>query len=170
MTADILRLIAGGLLALICCYAGVLIKRHYADRERFYTDAEAFAAYVGAELGFRKTPLPAVIGGFTEGKKGAFAEMLKKFGAGLSLGGVQDGAARSAAENARLKPDEKKKLCEFLSSLGKTALSDQLEGAAYWKNEFAAKRAKCAEETKRLGGMYFKLAVLAGIALMVLLA
>ena len=33
-----------------------------------------------------------------------------------------------------------------------------------------SERAKCAEETKRLGGMYFKLAVLAGIALMVLLA
>ena len=54
--------------------------------------------------------------------------------------------------------------------LGRTALDDQLSSASHWKEVFAAKRSKCAEETKRLGGMYFKLAVLLGIALIVLVA
>lgn len=170
MTADILRLVAGGLLALVCCYAGVLIKRHYADREKFYTDAEAFAAYVSSELGFRKTTLPVLIAGFSEGKKGAFPEMLGRFTGALSLAGGQQGAAVSAADSLKLKPDEKKEMKEFLSALGRTALDDQLSSASHWKEVFAAKRSKCAEETKRLGGMYFKLAVLLGIALIVLVA
>ena len=149
MTADILRLVAGGLLALVCCYAGVLIKRHYADRE---------------------TTLPVLIAGFSEGKKGAFPEMLGRFAGALSLAGGQQGAAVSAADSLKLKPDEKKEMKEFLSALGRTALDDQLSSASHWKEVFAAKRSKCAEETKRLGGMYFKLAVLLGIALIVLVA
>ena len=170
MTADILRLVAGGLLALICCYGGVLIRRHYIEREKFFADAEAFAAYLTSELGFRKTPLNAAIAGFAEGRKGAFAGVLQRFSAALALGGMQDDAAASAAESAKLKPDEKKKLREFLSALGTTPLSDQLAAAGRWKEDFGARRAKCAEESRRLGGMYFKLAVLLGIALIVMLA
>lgn len=170
MTAEILRLVAGGLLALICCYGGVLIKRHYADREKFYAEAEAFATYLASELGFRKTPLPVLIEQFSEARKGAFAGVMKRFGAALSLGVAQDKAATEAAESAKLKADEKKQLKEFLSSLGKTTLADQLDGAERAKAEFAAKRTKCADESKKLGGMYFKLAVLIGIALIVVLA
>lgn len=170
MTGEILRLVAGGLLALICCYGGVLIKRYYADREKFYAEAEAFAAYLSSELGFRKTPLPTLICKFSEERKGAFSGVLKRFGAALSLGVAQDKAATDAADGAKLRAEEKKQLKEFLSALGKTALSDQLEGAGRAQSEFAAKKAKCAEESKRLGGMYFKLAVLIGIALIVLLA
>lgn len=170
MTADILRLIAGGLLALVCCYGGVLVRRHYAEREKFYADAEAFAARLVSELGFAKTPLPVIIAGFAEGKKGAFAEMLGRFAASLSLAGEREKAASSAADALKLKTEEKKEMKEFLSALGKTSLADQLDAAAHWKETFGGKRAKCAEETKRLGGMYFKLAVLLGIALIVVLA
>lgn len=168
--ADILRLIAGGLLALICCYGGILIKRHYAEREKFYRDAEAFAGYLISEVGFRKTSLPAVITQFAEGKKGAFARTLTAFAAALSLGTPQERAASDAAEGAKLRADEKRELKEFFASLGKTALADQLGGAGRAQAAFAARRARCAEETVRLGGMYFKLAVLLGIALIVMLA
>lgn len=168
--ADILRLIAGGLLGLLCCYGGVLIKRYYADREKFYRDAETFAAELASELGFRKTPLPAVISSFTEGRKGAFCKMLSGFGVKLGLGVPQDKAAAEEAENAHLKKEEKKQMRDFLASLGKTSLGDQLETVKRAQKEFTEKRAKCAEETKRLGGMYFKLAVLMGIALIVILA
>ncbi len=170
MTADILRLIAGGLLAMICCYGGVLIRRHYAEREKFYTDAEAFAAYLASELGFRKTPLPTLISSFAEGRKGGFSAVLTRFCAGLSVGTEQTSAATSATEVAKLRAEEKKQLEGFLSSLGRTPLADQSESAEHMRGEFAAKRAKCAEESKRLGGMYFKLAVLTGIALLVMLA
>ena len=169
MTADILRLVAGGLLALICCYAGVLIKRHYSEREKFYTDAEAFAAYLSSELGFKKTALPLLIETFRKERAGSFSAVLEKFSSMLaSLG--QDGAASAAAESSKLKREEKSRLAEFLSALGKTSLCDQLEHARRAEAEFSARRIACAEESKRLGGMYFKLAVLLGIALILILA
>lgn len=168
--ADVLRLIAGGLLGLLCCYGGILVKRYYADREKFYRDAEQFAAVLSGEIGFKKTPLPAVISRFTEGKTGGFCKVLTAFSAKLSAGVQQSAAAREEAEHARLKKEEKKQLADFLSVLGTTALGDQLDGLRRAREEFGSKRAKCAEESKRLGGMYFKLAVLIGIALIVILA
>ena len=168
--ADILRLIAGGLLGLLCCYGGVLIKRYYADREKVYRDAEQFTAELISEIGFKKTPLPVVIAQFAEGKSGKFCKTLSAFGNKLGAGVPQDKAAAEEAESVHLRKDEKKRLKEFLEGLGKTSLGDQMNVLKRAREEFAAKRDKCAEETKRLGGMYFKLAVLVGIALIVILA
>ena len=170
MGIDFARLIAGGLLALICCYGGLLVKRHYAERERFYRDAEAFAARLKSEIASRKTPLPTIISEFCEGRKGEFARRVSAFGEKLRGGAAQDGAAKEEAEETHLRKDEKKQFADFLAALGKTALREQIAEIARAEGEFAAKRASCAEESKRLGGMYFKLAVLLGIALIVMLA
>lgn len=170
MGVDFARLIAGGLLALICCYGGLLVKRHYAEREKLYRDAEAFAARLKSEISSRKTPLPDIISEFCEGRKGEFAKCLAAFGRKLRAGVPQDRAAREEAEETRLRKEEKRQLSDFLSALGKTALREQIAEITRAAEEFAAKRAVCAEESRRLGGMYFKLAVLVGIALIVMLA
>lgn len=166
--SDVLRLIAGGLLALICCYAGVLIKKHYKEREQFYRDAKDFTVHLASDLSFKKTPLPVSVDSFSAGKKGAFCKLLGDFIAGLRSGGglKQD----IDVHGVKLKPDEKKQLVEFFGDLGKTSLSDQLDVIGRAEKSFEQKRAKCAEESVRLGGMYFKLAVLLGIALIVILA
>lgn len=170
MGVDFARLVAGGLLALICCYGGLLVKRHYAEREKFYRDAEAFAVRLKSEIASRKTPLPNIISEFCEGRKGEFVGCIAAFGQRLRAGAAQEKAAREEAEKTRLRKEEKKQFADFLSALGKTALREQLSEIARATEEFAAKRVACAEESKRLGGMYFKLAVLVGIALIVILA
>ena len=159
MAVDFARLVAGGLLALICCYGGLLIKRHYAEREKFYRDAEAFAARLKSE-----------ISEFCAGRKGEFARRVGAFGEKLRAGAPQNRAAVEEAEDTHLRKDEKKQFADFLSALGKTALREQVAEIARAEGEFASKRVACAEESRRLGGMYFKLAVLVGIALIVMLA
>ena len=107
--ADILRLIAGGLLGLLCCYGGVLIKRYYADREKFYRDAEQFTAELISEIGFKKTPLPVVIAQFAEGKSGKFCKTLSAFGNKLGAGVPQDKAAAEENFRVRIKGDKRYK-------------------------------------------------------------
>ena len=170
MTADVIRLIAGGLIALVCCYVGVLIKRHYAEREKFFAEAEEFASALASELGFRKTPVPVFISRFREGRKGGFPDALGRFATGLALGKDRSEAAECALDGAGLGREEKKQMKDFFSALGSTTLSDQLSAAAHWRETFAGERAKRAADTKRLGGMYFKLAVLLGIAVLIALA
>lgn len=56
--SEILRLVAGGLLALIACYIGVLIKRRYAKRVTFFKSACEFSSCLATELSLKKTPMP----------------------------------------------------------------------------------------------------------------
>ncbi len=154
---------------MVCAYIGVMIKRRYQIRERFYSDAAEFTSVVSTQLGFKKTPLPEVLLSFSAGRKGEFVDMLSEYMTVMSQKGefVRD---PEKWEIAHLKIEEKKEIIKFLSSLGKTSLSEQLSLLATSGKEFENKKAKCAEESKRLGGMYFKLLVLLGLAVLLIVA
>lgn len=166
---DAVRLIAGGLLALISSYVGLQIKRRYAEREKFYADMTEFCAVLKSDVGYTKKPLPAVISDFCEGRKGECAALLTAYVAELKTKGTFKRDVKEW-DVAHLKLEEKKSLLNFLNGLGKTALAEQLALGAKGEAEFGAAREKCVEETKRLGGMYFKLLVLLGIALLIIVA
>lgn len=165
--SEILRLIAGGLLALIACYIGVLVKRRYAKRVTFFKSACEFSSCLATELSLKKTPMPEIAAKFLQGRAGEFESCVECWINLAKSGGIY------SFENANvsiLKTDEKKQLVSFFSMLGKTDLNDQLSHAGYYKNLFEQKQKTCIEENKKLGNMYFKLCVLAGIAIMLILA
>lgn len=167
--SDILRLIAGGLLALCCCYGGILIKRHYAERQKFYKNAAEFANYLGTEISFKKTPLPTVIAQFAKGGKGGFYSTLTEF-MDCKRKSLPFDLIMKRINAPHMKNSEKKTVIEFLNGLGTNSLDDELAHVKRAESLFQASEKKCAEETKKLGGMYFKLAVLLGIAIIVMLA
>ena len=49
-------------------------------------------------------------------------------------------------------------------------MKDQLSHVGYYKNVFEQKQKVCEDESKKLGNTYFKLCVLAVIAIMLILA
>ncbi len=165
--SEILRLIAGGLLALIACYFGLLIKRRYKSRAEYYKSACEFVKCVATELSMKKTPMPDIAENFLKGRNGDFEKTVETW---LDLARKGKTFAYENATVSFLKNEEKKQIADFFSALGKTALDDQLSHAGYYENVFEAKRAKCEDESKKLGGMYFKLCVLLGIAIMLILA
>lgn len=121
--SEILRLVAGGLLALIACYIGVLIKRRYAKRVTFFKSACEFSSCLATELSLKKTPMPKIASKFLQGREGEFESCVECWINLAKRGGVY------AFENANvsiLKTDEKKQLASFFSALGKTDLKDQL--------------------------------------------
>ncbi len=162
-----LRLVAGGLLALLCCYVGVLIKRRYRHKEEFYKSACDFATYLSSEIGFKKTPIPEIAEKFSKGKSGAFESFLKDVVDRLKRG---EKVTCDNTELARFKTEEKEEMLDFLGSLGKTELKDQLALAARFAARMQERHKKCEEDSKRLGGMYFKLCVLLGLAIILILA
>lgn len=165
--SDVLRLIAGGLLALIMCYVGVLVKRRYKARVSFFKSACDFSSVIATELSMKKTPMPEIALKFLKGREGEFEKVVESWIA------VAKNAARFCYDNvnvAMLKTDEKKEIADFFTSLGKTNLDDQLTHVAYYKNIFEQKRKTCEEEQGKLGSMYFKLCVLLGLAILLILA
>ncbi len=164
-----LRLIAGGLLALIACYIGMLIKRRYRDRERFYKSAYEFTQTLNTELSFKKTPIPTVAQSFLQGRKGDFEHTLEQC-MQLLKEGKDSIYTFEKVEIPILKKQEKKEVIQFLMSLGKSSLSDQLAAIGREGDAFKLKYDQCAADSKRMGGMYFKLFVLLGLAIILILA
>lgn len=165
--SEILRLVAGGLLALIACYIGILVKRRYNRRVEFFKSACEFATFISTELAMKKTPMPDISARFLQGRAGEFERSVENWSEIAKKGKCYE------FENVNvsiLKTDEKKQLVSFFSTLGKTDLKDQLAHVGYFKNVFEQKQKTCEEESKKLGNMYFKLCVLAGIAIMLILA
>jgi len=167
--SDVLRLIAGGLLALICCYIGLLVKRRYRDRVAFYKSACEYVRTMSSELSLNKTAIPDIASKFVLDRKGEFESVLTQCMT-LLKDGKNLGYAIEHVNIPKLKSAEKKEVLSFICGNGKSALGDQLSYVAYHKDLFEQKLKKCEEENKKLGGMYFKLFVLLGIALMLILA
>lgn len=167
--ADTFRLIAGGLLALICCYFGVLIKRRYAEREKFFSEMTEFCAALKSDVGYVKKPLPQSVTDFCAGRKGDCSALLREYVNELKLKNCFNRDAQNW-DVAHLNLNEKKTLLSFLGGLGKTSVNEQLTFITKAENEFTEFKRKSAEENKKLGGMYFKLLVLLGLAILVILA
>jgi len=120
-------------------------------------------------LALNKTPIPEIAEKFVQGRKGDFEKLLSESISIMKEGGYN--ASSSEKVNVPiLKKEEKKEVMGFLCGSGKSALTDQLAQVTHYKNLFEQKFKKCEEDSKRLGGMYFKLCVLLGLAILLILA
>ena len=156
---EILRLIAGGLIALVCAYVGVIVKKRYKSRQKFFEDARDYFAFFEREITSFKTPMPTVNDEFTKAKSGEFANFLKEY--------FEKPPKKKSI--AILKNDERIMLEEALGGLGKSAYDEQLKYLKRWQGEYSKIAEKAAADNKKYGGMYFKLCVLLGIAVIILL-
>ncbi|MDD4839800.1 MAG: stage III sporulation protein AB [Clostridia bacterium] len=161
-----ISLLAGGLLAVGSSLIGIAVRRHYRQRHEIYFEICGFIVLLKNEISFLKTPLKAVINEFAEGRKGITVNALKKYSDDLDHGKIDNNYAETL-ELSPLNIKEKNELAKFLRSLGKLPMKEQLGELANFEAKFSELEKKTAEESKRLGGMYFKLCVLLGIALMV---
>lgn len=166
---DALKLAAGGLMALASCYIGVLIRRRYRDRETFYKSASEYASALKTELSYKKTPIPIATAAFLQGRKGKFETALANC-MQLHSEGKDSAYAFDKIEMTGIKTQERKEVLDFVFSLGKSALADQLALIGRAEEKFIQKQRQCADDSKRLGGMYFKLFVLLGLAIILILA
>lgn len=108
---------------------------------------------------FLKTPIPSIVSEFGRDKKSKVARMLESY----FLDKEKD--KNSLKE---LKKVENKDLELFLGMLGKYSQKEQIAEISKYEAKFQSLEVKTAEEEKRLGNMYFKLCVLLGIALLVI--
>ena len=160
--AEIFRIVGGGLIALVASYIGLIIKRRYKTREQFFSDVREYFALFENELTYEKTSVPEINKKFLNGKNGEFANWLQTKNKTIEQ--------TSKRQLTFLKENEREQIDSALSGLGKSGYQEQLAYVKKWQMLFKDKHDKCAMENKKYGGMYFKLCVLAGIAILILLA
>lgn len=163
-----LTLIAGALLMAAMSYTGIGVKRVYRIRRDIFVDAEEFSLYLGREIKSMKTPLNQLIPEYAAGKKGEFCKMLKKYMEGLKYGYKSTGDVLNDIKSIYLCASDNLIIAGFLFALGKNDLNTELTNIERNADIFAEKNSKYAEELNKKGNLYYKLFVLLGIALMII--
>ncbi|MBO7222473.1 MAG: stage III sporulation protein AB [Clostridia bacterium] len=165
-TADFLRLIAGGILALVSSYIGLLFKKGYKENTAIYKGLKEFCDQFKTELTYEKTAVIDFCSKFSKGQRGV-TDLINEYTASLQ----KEGQFHRDVENwelAHLKDDEKQEIVTFFNGLGKSPTKEQLAFVEKYGELFKSRLANAIEQEKKKGNMYFKLFVLLGVALMVI--
>lgn len=160
-----LTLIAGAMLCVGCSYLGAAVKHIYKIRRDFYKDFLQLLALLKSEISYLKTPLKTIIENFIEGRKGLIVEVLQSYINFL------DGGQRTAVgfiKSVYVKKDEMKIITVFLEAIGKNDIKQELALIGATEEKVKQLLSKAEDDYIKLGGMYFKLLVLGGVALMLI--
>ena len=165
-TADFLRLIAGGILALVSSYIGLLVKKGYKENTAIYKGLKEFCDQFKTELTYEKTAVIDFCRKFSKGQR-AVSDLINEYTASLQKEG-QFQRDVEKWELAHLKSEEKQEIVTFFNGLGKSPTKEQLAFVEKYGELFKSRLANAIEQEKKKGNMYFKLFVLLGVALMVI--
>lgn len=164
------RTIAGALLCIGCVLCAVAVRKRYLLKRDFAAEICCFIASAKSDVRFLKTPLMEIIRTYKTAEN-VKREAAKNFGALLEkVSECKSSGKPVVLECELLKPEENKELCRFFEGFGKsdgTATVDSLERFGEY---FAEVQRRRTEESKRLGDMYFKLLIILGLALLIIVA
>ena len=166
-TSDFLRLIAGGIIALVSSYVGILVKNGYKDNTKLYKDLIEFCDLYKGELSYEKATLIDIISRFCANKKGKTADIFKEYAKDMQSSG-QFFRDVEKWNVAHLKKEQKQEILDFLNGLGKSGTTEQMSFVNKHLESFSKRKKQAEEDEKKKGNMFFKLFVLLGIALMVI--
>ena len=166
--SDILRIVAGGLLALISSYIGLLVKRGYAEKVAFYKGMADFLSELKSDLSLMKTPITEFVDKYTAGRKGKAVCLVKEYATDLKTNGKFD-RDLDKWDCCHLNRVEKEEILGLFASLGKTDLKEQKLIIDKYEKAMKDRLNRAEDNLKKKGNMYFKLLVLLGIAIMVVL-
>lgn len=163
-----LSLIAGALLMAASAYFGIGVRRVYKIRYKLFADLTGFCDYMLREVRHLKTPLSELMDAYPTGKKGLSAEILKKYSDGLRFGYGSPSEVSDKIKSVYVGFDDTLAVAGFLYGLGKGDLETELANLERYRALFGEKTAFFENELKKKGEMYYKLSVLIGITLMII--
>ncbi len=163
-----LSVLGGALLMVASSLTGLSIKRIFKVRYLYFSDAVEFLNLYKREISSLKTPLSDVINTFVGVTKGAFSDALKKFISLQSAGYKNVDEVLSTIKNPLIKAKDNLDVATFLYAVGKSNLENEITNTARFLDVFEEKKRKCATELNKKGEMYYKLFVILGVTLMLI--
>lgn len=148
---------------------GIAIKRIFRVRYAYFSDAVDFLNLYKREISSLQTPLEDVIKTFVSSSKGgAFSDSLQKFADGLPAGFKNVEEVQKTIKNVMIKEKDSLLVAVFLHSLGKSNLENEITNTVRYLDVFNEKKSKSAIELNKKGEMYYKLFVVLGVTLMLI--
>ena len=146
---------------------GIAIKRIFRVRYAYFSDAVDFLNLYKREISSLQTPLEE-IKTFVSSSKGAFSDSLQKFADGLPAGFKNVEEVQKKIKNVMIKEKDSLLVAAFLHSLGKSNLENEITNTVRYLDVFNEKKCKSAIELNKKGEMYYKLFVVLGVTLMLI--
>lgn len=163
-----LSVVAGALLMTAAALTGLAIKKSFRTRMSVFTDACDFCAYYKREISSLKTPLDEILRAYCKEGKGVFSGIMKKYYAGMSVGFSNAEEVLSDVRSNALRDEDNLIIASFLFALGKSDLENEITNIKRYQDVFEEKKRKYESDLNKKGDMYYKLFVLLGITLMIL--
>lgn len=156
-------LIAGGMLFIACFYLGLGLRRYYRVRKELLLDFSVFLEQIEGKIRFLNVTVPALL---SEGKKECKAEF-------CSILAVQEknlgaGAEKQRVRSVYLNEKSEELMNNFFLSFGTTDLFTQLNIIGGTRSALSGELAKAEKDMVNKGVLCYKLSVLLGIALLII--
>ena len=163
-----LSVLSGALLMVASSLTGIAIKRIFKVRYSYFSDVVDFLNLYKREISSLQTPLDDVIKTFLSSSKGAFSDSLQKYYSGLFSGYKNVEEVQRTIRNVTIKEKDSLDVAAFLYSLGKSNLENEITNTVRYLDVFNEKKNKFAIELNKKGEMYYKLFVVLGVTLMLI--
>lgn len=162
-----IRLICGGVIAISVAYIGLGIKKYYLSREKYFEKIIDLIEALSANISYLKKPVPIVIAEFTANGKGELMRELNEYKLYLSNA---DYAQIVSIKTPLLKSPERQIVIEMLSAIGRADSKTELDMLNGYKAKFKAMHETSVKQRVTTGALAFKLSVLLGVVILILLA
>ena len=151
-----------------CVGLGWFFSMKYKKREAFFSSLIMFAQKLDVEINFSRERLKKLIETMDEKSKKNLFGIDKNF---LTyLDGSSELSHEALFKNIQfLKSEEKETIFLFFKSLGRTDVLSQSKEIANFSKRFDENLATCANENKKYGSLCFKLGIIAGLFVLVVL-
>jgi len=164
-----LSVIAGAMLFTVSLYVGAGIRAYHRTRRKLFEELLSFNRIFGEEINYLKTPVRQIVKDFISDKNGELCKILTTFLTVLEKEVIYT-ADKIVAEikNPYIKKEENKLIAEYLNTLGKSDAATQMVSIKHYGIKFEEAFSKAKEDAKVIGELSYKLGILIGIALMII--
>ena len=146
-------------------FMGWIISSKYIKRDSFFKSLVSFCDTSSNEINFLHTKLLELID--KESNRGDFSDFLNLFKTFLQTSQKKEEFKENVSKRfSYLKREEVESLCNFFCSVGGKDIESELANIKNYKVQFVDIQ---KEEKKKYAGLYFKLSILMGVVVSILI-
>lgn len=165
-----MRLILGGILCFCCGFVGVSLNTYYIKRYKVLSGSVMFTEYLIGEIKFLNLKLSEIIENYCADKKGAFIDLCEKYLELIKSGTCDKANIEKIVNINYLKKQDKINLAMLFENLGKTDCENQINYLSNYLQKMKVQTENSKIEQQTYGAMSYKLGILIGIALFIIVA
>ena len=148
-------------------FLGWWIHRSFRNRKQFFESLVRFCDHLLMEIGFSRRTIVQIIDTYLDNYSPQFAGVLLQYK--TLLDNREDLSRDKLTAWNGLKNAEAQNLTDFLLELGKHSVTEELEKIKTAKSRFEIFRAESTDKLKRDASIYFKICILLGIGVVILI-